>query len=116
MDSIFDAYLSFPASEWVEKKVDKLHKLSNCIEGVEIDFDIELSCGDGKFLSDLEDTEEELNYDGKVCLQSVPRFRDTKQLFKPNKEYRFTVKVYGDDDEEVRFYINGRERSRRTNY
>lgn len=113
---VFDAYLSFPADEWVEKQIDKLAKLSSCIEGVEIDFDIELSCGNDKFLPDLEDTPEELEYDGKVCLQSVPRFRDTKELFKINKEYRFTIKVFGDDEEEVRFYINGKERSRRNQH
>jgi hypothetical protein len=117
METIFDSYLTFPASDWVEKEFDKLTKLSTCVEGVEIDFDIDLSCGDGKFLPDLEDTPEELEYDGKVCLKSVPRFRDTKELFKPNKDYRFTIKVYGeDDDEEIRFYINGKERSRRNDY
>jgi hypothetical protein len=115
-ETIFDSCLMFPACDWVEKEFDRLVKLCNCVEAVEIDFDIELSCGDDKFLSDLEDTPEELEYDGKVCLKSAPRFRDTKKLFKLDRDYRFTVKVFGDDDEEVRFYINGKERSRKTNY
>jgi hypothetical protein len=114
METVFDEYLQFPENEWTALQVDKLIKLLQGVEGIEIDFEIEFSCGNGKFLRDLEGTEEELKYDGKVCLKSLPRFADTKELFKPNKEYRFTIKVFGEDgEEEVRFYINGKERSRR---
>lgn len=114
-EAFFDEYLSFPASREVEEHLDYLTKLSRSIEGVEQDFDIEFSCGDNKYLSDLENSETEfLKYDGNVCTQSVPRFRDTNEQFKPNKPYRFTIRVSA-DEEEVVFYINGKERSRRMN-
>lgn len=117
MNAAFDAHLSFPASDWVNKQIDTLQKLCRSIEGVEIDFDIEFSCGNNLYLSDIEDDDALVDrYDGEVCTESVPRFRDTNQPFKPGKDYRFTIKVYGEDEEEVRFYINGKERSRRTNY
>ena len=116
MDTIFDAYISFPAtSEYDNQTLDRLHKLLGSAEQIEIDFEIELSCGDGKFLRDIEDDDAELaTYDGNVCYLSPPRFSDTKKTFKLNKDYNFTVKnrEYGDTTE-CRFYINGRERSRR---
>ena len=131
MDTIFDAYVSFPAtSEYNLGTLDRLHKLLGAVEQVEIDFKIEFSCGDGKFYNDYwkwtedgalianyhtdEEYEEVAKYDGNVCYLSPPRFVDTGEVFKLNKDYRFTVKnkEYGDDTE-CRFYINGRERSRR---
>lgn len=116
MDTIFDAYVSFPAtSEYDAQTLDRLHHLLGSVEQIEIDFEIELSCGDGKFLRDIEDDDAELaKYDGNVCYLSPPRFVDTGEVFKLNKDYRFTVKnkEYGSDTE-CRFYINGRERSRR---
>jgi hypothetical protein len=98
METLFDAFVSFPAtSEYNLGTLDRLHKLLGAVEQVEIDFKIEFSC------------------DGKVCYLSPPRFSDTKKIFKTNKDYRFTVKRKSIDDmnNECRFYINGRERSRR---
>ena len=128
METQFDAFMSFPADEYTEQTFDRLFDLlQRPIEGLEDDFDIDFSCGDGKFFTDFwkwtengealiacASCEEMEKYDGKICLKSPPRFRDTKELFKTNKDYRFTVKTYGEDgNEEVRFYINGKERSRR---
>ena len=120
MDTLFEAYVSFPAtSEYDNQTLDRLHKLLGSVEQIEIDFEIELSCGDGKFLRDIEDDDAALaKYDGNVCYLSPPRFVDTKKIFKTNKDYRFTVKRKAVDDitDECRFYINGRERSRRIFY
>ena len=116
METLFDAFVSFPAtSEYNLGTLDRLHKLLGAVEQVEIDFKIEFSCGDEKFLRDIEDDDVELaKYDGTVCYSSAPRFVDTGEVFKLNKDYRFTVKhrVCGDTTE-CRFYINGKERSRR---
>ncbi len=126
METIFDEYFSFPEED--ETAFNELHKLLQGVEQIEEDFNIEFSCGDGKYMSDFWKwsdsgeglgctvTDEELEkYDGKVCLKTVPRFADTKELFKPNKTYRFTVKVTGPvDDVEATFLINGKERSRRS--
>lgn len=113
MHIIFNKYLSFPATDWTESQISYLTSLLGGIEAVEIDFDIELSCGDRKFLTDIEDNDRELEkYDGNVCLKSLPRYADTKKLFKPNKEYRFTITV-SDDNTEVKFSINSRIRSSR---
>ena len=131
METLFDAYISFPADEYVEQTVDRLCELlDGNIERVEEDFEIEFSCGDGKFITDFWDdteggaivanfhTDEEYDevakYDGKTCLLSPARFWYTKELFKLNKDYRFTVKSFDRGDHtEVRFYINGKERTRR---
>lgn len=135
MDTLFDAFVSFPAtSEYNLGTLDRLHKLLGAVEQIEIDFKIEFSCGDGKFFNDYwkwtegaalianyhtdEEYEEVAKYDGKVCYLSPPRFSDTNKIFKTNKDYRFTVKRKSIDDmnDECRFYINGRERSRRIFY
>lgn len=63
---------------------------------------------------DLNDelTDEELEkYDGNVCLDSPPRFSESKELFKLNKPYRFTIK-YSEKTEEAVFYLNSKEVSR----
>jgi len=113
MDIIFDEYITFPETEHTSFKFDKLRDCFDCVEAVEIAFEIEFSCGDGKFLSDDADfTEEELQkYDGNVCLKTPPRFTETKKLFKVDKPYRFTIKYY-ENLEEVRYFLNGRETSR----
>ena len=116
MDTIFDAFVSFPTtSEYDHQTLDRLHKLLGSVEQIEIDFEIEFSCGDNLYLSDIEDDDAALaKYDGNVCYLSPPRFVDTGEVFKLNKDYRFSVKnrEYGDTTE-CRFYLNGKERSRR---
>lgn len=111
MTTQLDIYLKFPADDWDEVQYSKLHKACGSVEHVELNFGIEFSCGEGKYLND-ELTDEELEkYDGNVCLDSPPRFSESKELFKLNKPYRFTIK-YSEKTEEAVFYLNSKEVSR----
>lgn len=121
MNTTLDIYLSFPCGD--DSDFDELVKICGSIEHVEEFFDMEFSCGDGKYLSDLWSwsdnnqglsanvSDEELDkYDGQTDLESLPRFRDTKQLFKTNKSYHFVAK-YSEQNETVTFFLNGKIRS-----
>jgi hypothetical protein len=109
METLYDEYIKFPIDHpEYEKRYDELRKFCDCVEGIEIKFGIQLSCGDGKYLSDIEDDDAELEkYDGKVCLVSLPRFTQTGKTFVANKPYRFTIKIT--KDEELRYYLNSKE-------
>jgi len=115
METIFDAYVSFPAtSEYSQGTLDRLVKLCESVELLEQYFNIEFSCGDGKYLSDIEDDPKELElYDGNVCYNYAPRERDDGKEFKLNTDYNFTIKSketkLGD---EVTFFINNKVRSK----
>ena len=129
MYTIFDAYVAFPAtSEYSLGTLDRLVKLCESVEMLEQYFNIEFSCGDGKYYNDYwwwtesgsllanyhteQEYEEVEKYDGKVCFESVPRFRDTNKLFKADKDYNFTIKSKETEDgDRVTFYINGQKRS-----
>lgn len=129
METIFDAYVSFPAtSEYSLGTLDRIVKLCESVELLEQYFNIEFSCGDGKYYNDYwywteggglvanyhteEEYDEVAKYDGKVCFESVPRFRDTNELFKADKDYNFTIKSKETEDgDKVTFYINGKVRS-----
>jgi hypothetical protein len=53
-------------------------------------------------------TDEQLErYDGNVDLTHPPRFTATKEIFKHNTKYRFTVK-YSRKREEVKYFINNK--------
>ena len=118
METHFDAYMKFPAtSEYDLGTFDRLRKLLGSVEEVECSFAIEFSCGDGKYLSDLNTKEEIEKYDGKVCLLTPPRLNVIKmsmlpEQMKAGKDYRFTVK-YNHKTEQQIFYINSKERSRK---
>jgi hypothetical protein len=125
METQLDLYLSFPLSSWQEEDYAELHKACGSVEDIEENFDIEFSCGDGKYLSDLwawsesgdslkakVADEELLKYDGNVCTDHPPRDRQTGTAFKLNKSYRFTIK-YSEKTEEAIFYLGGKERSRK---
>jgi hypothetical protein len=133
MNIVLDVLLSFPTDVETNRIFTKLYKFCGSIEDVENDFDVEFSCGDGKYLSDFwswtegdslvanyhtdEEYEEVAKYDGKVCLKTPPRFRQVKmsqvpEKMKQDKSYRFTVKYYEKSQEYV-FYINSKERSRK---
>jgi hypothetical protein len=106
-----DVYMSFPADADTEQALNKLHKYFGSVEAVERAFEIEFSCGDGKFLSDDSDfvDEEELGkYDGEVCLQSLPQSFILGNLLQANKKYRFTVRYY-EQTEELAYLFNGKE-------
>lgn len=120
-----DVYLRFPANDWTEQQFDKLAKYFSGVEDIENSFEIEFSCGEGKYIEDFYQwsdneealvctiTDEELErLDGNVCLQHPPRFRETNEPLKLNKDYRFTVK-YNDRTEEAVFYLNSKEVNRK---
>jgi hypothetical protein len=117
METHFDAYMNFPAtSEYDLGTFDRLRKLLGSVEDIECSFAIEFSCGDGKYLSDLNTKEEIEKYDGNVCLLTPPRLVVIKmsqvpEQMKAGKDYRFTVK-YNHKTEQQIFYINGKERNR----
>jgi len=109
MEIVFDEYLSFPMPSHMEEDYAALHKACGSVEQIEEAFDIELSCGDNKYLSDIEDDDEELaKYDGNACTDCVPRHRDGKKKFKVDKPYRFTIK-YSEHREELVFFLNSRK-------
>ena len=94
-EKILDVILRFPNpnEELLNELINACGSSGGCIENVEYYFDISFSCGDGKFLVDIEDDEKELaKYDGMVCFESLPRFADSKVLFKDKKNYRFVIK------------------------
>lgn len=117
MDTHFDAYMNFPAtSEYDLGTFDRLRKLLGSVEDIECSFAIEFSCGDGKYLSDLNTKEEIEKYDGNVCLLTPPRLNVIKmsmlpEQMKAGKDYNFTVK-YSPKTEQQIFLINGKERNR----
>lgn len=118
MEVVFDEYLKFPLPPYMEEDFTALHKACGSIEDIEENFDIEFSCGDGKYLSDfwewiemgdpLKDAaaDKELEkYDGNVCTNHPPRHREEKKQFKVDKPYRFTIK-YSEHREELVFSLN----------
>ena len=117
METHFDAYMNFPAtSEYDLGTFDRLRKLLGSVEDIECSFAIEFSCGDGKYLSDLNTKKEIEKYDGNVCLLTPPRLNVIKmsqipEQMKAGKDYNFTVK-YNPKTEQQIFYINGKERNR----
>ena len=111
MTTQVDVYLKFPSDEWDEEQFNKLHKACGSVEHIERAFEIEFSCGDGKYLNDDLTDEELEKYDGNVSLDFPPRFVDTNEPLKVNKPYRFTIK-YSEKTEEAVYYINGKEVSR----
>lgn len=67
---------------WIKSNnIDMLLEWFSSIENVEHKFNIEYSCGDGKYLSDLS-LQEELQYDGKVCENFIFRNKDSKKEYK----------------------------------
>ena len=114
MDTKIDVYMSFPADEHTKYAFDNLRSYFGSVEAVEKAFEIEFSCGDGKFLSDDSDfaDEEELGrYDGEVCLLSLPQSFVLGNLLQTNKKYRFTVQYSNLTEQEV-YFFNDREVSR----
>ena len=129
MDIKLDLNLIFPVV-FGQTAFEKIVKYCGSVEDVEQNFQIEFSCGDGKYFSDFwkwteggqglyaAASDEELEkYDGQVCLLGPPRLNSIKmsmvsEVMKVHTLYRFVVKYYPKNEEEV-YYINSRERSRR---
>jgi hypothetical protein len=125
METHYDAYLAFPessssgyyTSEYYQQSFDRLVKLLGCVEAVEQAFDIEFSCGDGKYFSDFQefplDESEWRKYDGEVCLETPPRYGGDGHTLNKNKAYNFKV-LYNPKTEEQVCYINDKVTSRQS--
>lgn len=115
-NTVFDIYLIFPLTPDQESDFEALYKTCGSIEHIEQAFDIEFSCGNDLYLSDIEDDDALLDqYDGKVCTNSMPRHQVDGITFKPSKKYRFTIK-YLEKDEELVYYLNNKETFRKPSY
>lgn len=109
MEVVLDIYLSFPMSPDQEEDFTALYKACGSIEHIEEAFDIEFSCGDNLYLSDIEDDDTLVDgYDGEVCTNCAPRQREDGKKFKINKPYRFTIK-YSEPKEELVFFLNSKK-------
>lgn len=124
MTTILNVSLIFPINPDANIDFNKLINHCSSIEAIEQNFNIEFSCGDGKFYSDYwhwtdggalianyhtdEEYEEVARYDGKVCFKIPPRDANTKQLLKANKCYRFTIKYLSKTQQET-YYINNKK-------
>ncbi len=53
METKFEAHLIFPLDVWSQPEYEKLVKYCGSVEDVEQNFEIEFSCGDGKYFSDF---------------------------------------------------------------
>lgn len=114
-NTVLEVFLSFPMSQYLEDQFEELYKACGSTEAVEEAFDIEFSCGDGLYLSDIEDDALVDRYDGKVCTDSLPRHRLDGKEFVRNKVYQFLIK-YLEKNEELVYYLNSREMSRKPCY
>lgn len=113
MQTQLDIYLSFPLPKWQEEDFEQLFKYCGAVEQIEEDFDIEFSCGDDLYLSDIQDDDALLDrYDGEVSTDYPPRDRETGEKLSAKKQHRFTIK-YSEKSEEAIFYLNRKEISRR---
>ena len=117
METQIDVYLNFPFDEEkdpeLEEEFGKLRKFCGSVEHMEEAFDIEFSCGDGKYLSDIEDDDNELEkYDGEVSTLYPPRNREDRKELAVNKWHRFTAK-YSEKNEELVYFLNRKETSRK---
>jgi hypothetical protein len=128
MEIKLDISLNFPLD--AERGYERLVKYCGSVEDLERNFQIEFSCGDGRYMSDLwrwsengdglqaTVSDEELEqYDGNICVITPPRLNAIKMSMMPEqmkagKNYRFTIKYFPKVEEEV-YYINGKERSRK---
>ena len=108
----FDIHLCFgiPCKRRDHDGFAKLVRHFNCVESVEKAFQVEFSCGDGKYLSDLDKlfmddkmSEEDFSrYDGQVDLTHPLRVNESGELI---THARFQCFV---EDGEAWYYLNGR--------
>lgn len=115
MKTVLDLRIKFsPEDEYLEE-INELTDFCNGVEDVENKFDIEISCGDGKFLNDLikpwldgrMSDEEFRKYDGEVDWGCPPRDFETKKLLS-NRVHSFVVKE--DKDGYLYYYLDGKKR------
>jgi hypothetical protein len=125
MQTKLQVSIKFPTDVDTDDGYHKLWKYLGSAEHIEQAFEIELSCGDGLFMSDFytwsenkeslicQVTDEDLlKYDGNVCLKSAPRIFGERKLLNVDKSHKFVVKCKDKTEEEI-FFLNGKEISRR---
>jgi hypothetical protein len=111
MQTKLTAIITFPTDVDTDPEYIKLWKYFGSVEHIEQAFQIEFSCGDGKFLSKVTDEELE-KYDGNVCLKTPPKITATTKLLRLDKPYTFVVKC-NDKTEEETFFLNSKAISKR---
>jgi hypothetical protein len=123
METILDLRIKFSPEYDYSEEIDELIDFCRCVESVENKFEIEISCGDGKFLNDLWDQwklgtgelsdEEFEKYDGEVDWSYPPRDGETKNLLS-NRTHSFVVKM--DKDECLYYYLDGKKKFEERGY
>lgn len=123
MQKILDLRIKFSPEYDYSEEIDELVDFCDSAEGVENKFGIEISCGDGKFLSDLYDQwrlgtgtlsdEEFRKYDGEVDWTYPPRDRETTNLLS-NRAHSFVVEM--DKTERLRYYLDGKKKYEERGY
>jgi len=111
---IFDKTVIFgPNAD--EKQLQAMMDYCFGCEQFERNFGLEFSCGDGLFVSDFGDDDDELldKYDGFVDFFAPPRNEETGFDYEIDVPYRFTICQKDPDDwsiridsRDCRFYIN----------
>ncbi len=92
----FDEYIAFPAKEYDEVLFSDLIKLLGGVDRFELCFELEFPMVEN----------------GSEILNEPPTPFESPEPLKSGKNYRFTIKV--NDEDEIIFFINGKERSRKT--
>ena len=96
-DHIFDEYIQFPTKEYDEVLFSELIKLLGGVDRFEICFELEFP----------------MNEEGTEILNKPPKPFESTEPLKTGKNYRFTVKTSNKDEDEIIFFLNGKERSRK---
>ena len=115
MKTILDLQIKFSPDYDYSEEIDELIDFCGCVEYIESNFGIEISCGDGKFLSDLwklwmkgEISKEEFSkYDGEVDWSYPPRDAETGDLLS-NRAHSFVVKM--DKEEYLHYFLDGKKK------
>jgi hypothetical protein len=92
----FDEYIAFPTKEYYEVLFSDLIKLLGGVDRFELCFELEFP----------------MTKNGSEILNEPPTPFESPEPLKSGKNYRFTIKV--NDEDEIIFFINGKERSRKT--
>ena len=97
---IFDEYIAFPTKEYDDVLFSELIKLLGGVDRFELCFELEFP----------------MNEEGTEVLNKPPKPFESTEPLKSGKNYRFTVKNNNKDEDEVIFFLNGKERSRKNIY
>lgn len=118
INHIFEIYIRFDETVNEDLFYSDIFSFFNNIESFEDSFNIEFSCGDGKYLSEIDDDSPDLEkYDGLIDLKYPPKDKETGKVLSSTKTYSFRVKRKPGIDEEYpelrecNFYLNGKKRN-----